>query len=174
MRPPFIDVFSAEDRTQMTTRRRFPGKFRVVVALETRRGDKTAQEIAARHNVHPTQVTAWKRRATHILCSDTTDNPVRRRVRYLVATMPRPSISRARVSTHSTVFGTPRPAHSIAARMFGGCLRYPPASASIRAANPLDQPRSKHPQRRTHGQRYRPTTGHQPGQNRRRHQTQRQ
>ena len=47
----------------MTTRRRFPGKFRAVLALETLRGDKTAQKIAARHNADPTQVTAWKRRA---------------------------------------------------------------------------------------------------------------
>jgi transposase len=27
------------------------------------RGDKTAQEIAAKHQIHPTQVTTWKRQA---------------------------------------------------------------------------------------------------------------
>ena len=30
---------------------------------EALRGDKTAQEIAAKHKVHPRQVTTWKRQA---------------------------------------------------------------------------------------------------------------
>jgi transposase-like protein len=34
-----------------------------MVALEALRGDKTAQEIAAKHKIHPTQVTTWKRQA---------------------------------------------------------------------------------------------------------------
>lgn len=33
------------------------------VALEALRGDKTVQEIAARHQVHPNQVSTWKRQA---------------------------------------------------------------------------------------------------------------
>ncbi|MFK7877313.1 MAG: hypothetical protein AB8B71_16310 [Paracoccaceae bacterium] len=33
------------------------------MALEALRGDKTAQEISAKHKVHPTQVTTWKRQA---------------------------------------------------------------------------------------------------------------
>ncbi len=33
------------------------------MALEALRGDKTVQEIAARHKVHPNQVSAWKRQA---------------------------------------------------------------------------------------------------------------
>ena len=45
----------------MTKRRRFSDKFKVTVALEALRGDKSAQEIAAKHKVHPTQVTTWKR-----------------------------------------------------------------------------------------------------------------
>jgi len=48
---------------QMTTRRRFSDKFKATVALEALRGDKTAQQIAAKHRIHPTQVTSWKRQA---------------------------------------------------------------------------------------------------------------
>ena len=44
----------------MSTRRRFSGDFKAKVALEALRGDKTIQEIAARHKVHPNQVSAWK------------------------------------------------------------------------------------------------------------------
>ncbi len=47
----------------MTTRRRFTAGFKAKVALEALRGDKTIQEIAARHKVHPNQVSAWKRQA---------------------------------------------------------------------------------------------------------------
>jgi len=47
----------------MTKRRSFSDKFKANVALEALRGDKTAQEIAAKHKVHPTQVTTWKRQA---------------------------------------------------------------------------------------------------------------
>ena len=45
----------------MTTRRRFTGEFKAKVALEALRGDKTIQEIAARHKVHPNQVSAGGR-----------------------------------------------------------------------------------------------------------------
>jgi transposase len=37
----------------MTTRRRFGGEFKARVALEALRGDKTVQEIASKHKVHP-------------------------------------------------------------------------------------------------------------------------
>ena len=47
----------------MTKRRRFTADFKAKVALEALRGDKTIQEIAARHKVHPNQVSAWKRQA---------------------------------------------------------------------------------------------------------------
>ena len=55
----------------MTKRRRFSGDFKAKVALEALRGDKTIQEIAARHKVHPNQVSTWKRLSptTHpLLC----------------------------------------------------------------------------------------------------------
>ena len=47
----------------MSKRRRFTADFKAKVALEALRGDKTIQEIAARHKVHPNQVSAWKRQA---------------------------------------------------------------------------------------------------------------
>ena len=37
----------------MTKRRRFTADFKARVALEALRGDKTIQEIAAKHKVHP-------------------------------------------------------------------------------------------------------------------------
>jgi len=47
----------------MTRRRRFTADFKAKVALEALRGDRTIQEIAARHKVHPNQVSTWKRQA---------------------------------------------------------------------------------------------------------------
>ncbi len=47
----------------MTTRRRFTADFKAKVALEALRGDKTLQEISAKHKVHPNQVSTWKRQA---------------------------------------------------------------------------------------------------------------
>jgi transposase len=47
----------------MTNRRRFTADFKAKVALDALRGDKTIQEIATRHKVHPNQVSTWKRQA---------------------------------------------------------------------------------------------------------------
>ncbi len=47
----------------MTKRRRFTADFKAKVALEALRGDRTIQEIAAKHKVHPNQVSTWKRQA---------------------------------------------------------------------------------------------------------------
>ena len=47
----------------MATRRRYTGEFKAKVSLEALRGDKTIQEIAARHKVHSNQMSAWKQRA---------------------------------------------------------------------------------------------------------------
>ena len=47
----------------MTTRRRFTGEFKARVAFEALRGDRTVQEIAAHHKVHPNQVSTSKRQA---------------------------------------------------------------------------------------------------------------
>ena len=47
----------------MTKRRRFTADFKAKVALEALRGDKPIQQFAAKHKVHPNQVSAWKRQA---------------------------------------------------------------------------------------------------------------
>ena len=47
----------------MTRRRRFTTDFKAKVALEALRGDKTIQEIASKHKVHPNEVSSWKRQA---------------------------------------------------------------------------------------------------------------
>ena len=41
-------------------RRNHSAKFKAQVAMEAIRGEKTVAEIAAHHEVHPTQVTSWK------------------------------------------------------------------------------------------------------------------
>ena len=45
----------------MRRRRRFSGDLKAKVALEALRGDRTLQEIASKHQVHPNQVSTWKR-----------------------------------------------------------------------------------------------------------------
>ena len=47
----------------MTKRRNFSDQFKAAVALEALRGDKTVQEIAVKRQLHPTQVSTWKRQA---------------------------------------------------------------------------------------------------------------
>ncbi len=47
----------------MTKRRRFTAEFKARAAQDALRGDKTFQEIATKHKVHPNQVSAWKRQA---------------------------------------------------------------------------------------------------------------
>ena len=47
----------------MSKRRRFTAEFKAYVSLDALRGDKTIQEIASRHRVHPNQVSTWKRQA---------------------------------------------------------------------------------------------------------------
>ena len=47
----------------MTKRRNFSDKFKAAVSLEALRGDKTVQEIAAQRQLHPTQLSTWKRQA---------------------------------------------------------------------------------------------------------------
>lgn len=44
-------------------RRRFNASFKAEVALETLKGNKTINEIAAERRVHPNQVTTWKKQA---------------------------------------------------------------------------------------------------------------
>ena len=65
---------------ERTTRRRFTGDFKAKVALEALRGDKTIQEIATRHKVHPNQVSAWKRQAVDGLGSVFSNGPDKARM----------------------------------------------------------------------------------------------
>ena len=45
----------------MAKRRNFADQLNSKVAFEALRGDKTVQEIAAKHQLHPNQVNTWKR-----------------------------------------------------------------------------------------------------------------
>ncbi|MDP2517937.1 IS3 family transposase [Shimia thalassica] len=47
----------------MAKRRNFTDQFKAKAALEALRGDKTVQETAAKHQLHPNQVSTWKRQA---------------------------------------------------------------------------------------------------------------
>jgi transposase len=64
---------------EMGTRRRFTGEFKARVALEALRGDKTVQEIASKHKVHPNQVSTWKRQAIEGLGGVFSNGPERER-----------------------------------------------------------------------------------------------
>ncbi|MBL1438275.1 MAG: transposase [Rhodobacteraceae bacterium] len=45
----------------MTKRRKLSDQFKAKVALEALRGNRTIQEIAAKHRVHPNQVSTWNK-----------------------------------------------------------------------------------------------------------------
>jgi transposase len=47
----------------MKTRRRFSAEFKATVALEAIRGERTISELATKHQLHPNQITQWKRQA---------------------------------------------------------------------------------------------------------------
>ena len=64
----------------MTTRRRFTADFKARVALDALRGDKTIQEIAAKHKVHPNQVSIWKRQAVEGLGTVFSNGPDKTRM----------------------------------------------------------------------------------------------
>ncbi len=44
-------------------RKRYSADFKAKVALEALRGGRTVAELGAKHGVHPTMITAWKKRA---------------------------------------------------------------------------------------------------------------
>ena len=85
----------------MMKRRNFSDRFKATVALEALCGDKTIQEIAAKRQLHPTQVTTWKRQAQEGLAGMFSDKakkseskdreityiPVKHGFLYLVAIM---------------------------------------------------------------------------------------
>ena len=45
----------------MKTRRRFTAEFTAKVALEAIRGELTISELATKRQLHPNQITQWKR-----------------------------------------------------------------------------------------------------------------
>ena len=51
----------------MKTRRRFTAEFKAKVALEAIQGQRTVAELATKHELHPTQIAAWKREAVEKL-----------------------------------------------------------------------------------------------------------
>ena len=61
-------------------RRRFSGTLKTKIALEALRGDRTLQEIASKHQLHPNQVGAWKRQAVEGLSEVFSNGVERRRV----------------------------------------------------------------------------------------------
>ena len=91
-----------------TKRRRFTAQFKTKVATEALRGERTIQAIAAKYQVHPNQVSGWKRqaqagleevfagatkrsqtieRSNQAWCADITYIPVQGGFFYLVAVM---------------------------------------------------------------------------------------
>ena len=50
-------------------RRRFTAEFKKRVALDALRGDGTVQALAAKHEVHPNQVSLWKKQAVEGLAA---------------------------------------------------------------------------------------------------------
>ena len=44
-----------------TSRRKHSPAFKAKVALEALRGDKTIAEIASQYEIHPNQITQWKK-----------------------------------------------------------------------------------------------------------------
>ena len=45
----------------MVKRRRFKAEFKAKIALEAIRGHKTINEIASEYEIHPNQITQWKK-----------------------------------------------------------------------------------------------------------------
>ena len=52
---------------QHEPRRRFTAEFKAKVALEAIRGERTISELATKHQLHPNQITQWKRQAVENL-----------------------------------------------------------------------------------------------------------
>ena len=67
--------------TRITKRQNFSDQFKAAVALEALRGDKTVQEIAAKRQIYPMQVSTWKRQAIEGRAGVFSDNVKRLRKR---------------------------------------------------------------------------------------------
>ena len=60
----------------MKTRRRLSAEFKAKVALEAIRGERTISELATKHQLHPNQITQWKRQAIENLAKAFDDKAV--------------------------------------------------------------------------------------------------
>jgi putative transposase len=58
-------------------RKRYSAEFKAKVALEALKGQKTINEIAARFQVHPNQVTQWKKQMLEALPTIFSDHRLR-------------------------------------------------------------------------------------------------
>jgi putative transposase len=58
-------------------RRNFSAEFKARIALEAIKGQRTIQEIAAHYEVHPNQVTTWKRQVIEALPQVFSDHRLR-------------------------------------------------------------------------------------------------
>lgn len=58
-------------------RKRYSAEFKAKVALEALKGQKTTNEIAAKFQVHPNQVTQWKKQLLEALPSIFSDRRLR-------------------------------------------------------------------------------------------------
>jgi transposase-like protein len=81
------DNVTGGTKSMRKPRRNHSAAFKARVALEAIRGEKTVAEIAAHHEVHPTQVTAWKtqllEKAAGIFGSNAIEADGRARIREL-------------------------------------------------------------------------------------------
>ncbi len=55
-------------------RKRYSAEFKAKVALDALRGELTAAQLAAKHGVHQTMISAWKRQAVEGLAAVFSDN----------------------------------------------------------------------------------------------------
>jgi putative transposase len=65
---------SPEGGEMKSQRKRYTAEFKAKVALEALKGQKTINEIAAKFQVHPNQVTQWKKHLLEALPSFFSDN----------------------------------------------------------------------------------------------------
>lgn len=59
-------------------RKKYPSAFKVKVALEAIKGEKTSSELASEYKVHPQQIRRWKRIAIDGITELFTDNRQKR------------------------------------------------------------------------------------------------